>query len=340
MKMKIYKILAAVLLSVLLSCEKEMSFRGMETQPQFFFQCLPGAQDTTVFWLRSTIPVNQDLIPKEIVNPKMSFRINGKEAELQFNGGESSTFPYEAYFTVAPLVPGDELEFHAEADGFEPISARTTVPQDFTDLTLTASMVPSPNPDYYIAAVDDRASQSISAESTQFKVTFQDRSGVHDCYMVEVSQHIYHHNGTLLPYGQAVAYVVPKLNTDVFEQAQTDVLLANHTSPWQTISDGRSSDSKLVMFFDDKDFDGRIYTKEILVNRLAAGGNNTKYRFRLYRVSEELYKYVKAWDTARKADYDSFPSSTPFMAYDNIEGGNGIFAGVRMYDSGLITPNQ
>ena len=115
---------------------------------------------TTVFWLRVTIPVNQELKVKEIVNPRMTFKVNGKAVELQPNDGQSSTFPSEAYFAVEPLIPGDKLEFHAEAEGFEPISAQTVIPQEIKDLTLSASMIPGPNPDYYVAALDDRASQA------------------------------------------------------------------------------------------------------------------------------------------------------------------------------------
>ena len=69
---------------------------------------------TTVFWLRVTIPVNQELKVKEIVNPRMTFKVNGKAVELQLNDGQSSTFPSEEYFPVEPLIPGDKLEFHAE----------------------------------------------------------------------------------------------------------------------------------------------------------------------------------------------------------------------------------
>ena len=333
--MKIYNILAACLMLALSSCYKEMPFRGMSTEPQLFFQCLPGAQDTTVFWLRTTIPVNQDLVQKEIVNPKMSFKVNGNEVELQPNDGQSSTFPSDAYFAVEPLMPGDKLEFHAEADGFEAISAQTVIPQEIKDLTLSTSMIPGPNPDYYIAALDDRSSQGIGKEVPQFKVIFQDQPGVRDCYMIEVTQLVLSSNGRPLPYGESVAYVVPKLNTDTFEQAQTDVLLANHHSPWQTIDYDSGGNCHLVMFFDDKDFDGQKYTKEVMVNKLAPG-YTTKYTFRLYRVAEELYKYAKAWDTARKAEYSGFPSSSPLMSYNNIMGGNGIFAGVTLYDSGLI----
>lgn len=333
--MKIYNILTICLLSVLSSCYKEMPFRGMETQPQLFLQCLPGAQDTTVFWLRTTIPVNQDLLEKEIVNPKMTFKVNGKDIELQHNAGQSSTFPADAYFAVEAFAAGDKLEFYAEADGFEPISAHTVIPQEINNLTLTTSIVPSPNPDYYIAALDDRSSQGIGKEVPQFTFRFRDQAGVRDCYMVEITQHVYHSNGTPLPYGNSVAYVVPKLDTDVFEQAQTDVLLANHYSPWQTILYDRRGNSTLVMFFDDKEFDGQKYTKEVMVNRLVAG-SKTIYRCRLYRVSEELYKYAKAWDAVRKAEYSGFPSSSPFMSYNNIEGGSGIFAGVAVYDSGMI----
>ena len=335
MKMKIHNILASCLLFVLASCYKEMPFRGMETDPQLFFQCLPGAQDTTVFWLRTTIPVNQELKEKEIVNPRMTFKVNGKEVELHLNSGESSTFPSEAYFAVEPLKPGDKLEFHAEADGFDPISAQTVIPQEIKDLTLSASIIPGPNPDYYVAALDDRSSQGIGKEVPQFKVTFQDQPGVRDCYMIEVTQLVLSSNGRPLPYGTSVAYVVPRIHTDLFEQAQTDVLLANHQSPWQTIDYDSGYNSNLVMFFDDKEFDGQKYTKEVMVNRLTSNGT-TKYTFRLYRVSEELYKYAKAWDTARKAEYSEFPSATPFMSYNNIEGGNGIFAGVAVYDSGMI----
>lgn len=335
MKMKIHNILAACLLFALSSCYKEMPFRGMQTDPQLYFECLPGAQDTTVFWLRSTIPVNQLLVDRDIFNAVMTFKVNGEEVRLHRNAGQSSSFPENAYFTTKPLSGGDKLEFYAEADGYEPISAQTIIPQELNDISLSSMLIPSPNPDYYIAAIDDRASQNIGEIIPKFNVTFQDEPGVRNYYMVEVIETLYSDKGTLLRYDESAVYVVPRINTDMFEQAQSDVILANYSSPWQTIQYDRSSDSRLVMFFDDKEFDGLKYTKEIMVNRHASG-YTTKYILRLYRVSEELYKYVKAWYNVREAEFSELPSSTPFMSYNNIEGGNGIFAGVTVFESGLI----
>ena len=333
--MKIYNILAASLLLMLSSCYKEMPFKGMETDPQLYLQCLPGAQDTTVFWLRSTIPVNQLRVDRDIFNAVMTFKVNGEEVRLHRNAGQSSSFPENAYFTTKPLSGGDKLEFYAEADGYEPISAQTIIPQELNDISLSSMLIPSPNPDYYIAAIDDRASQNIGEIIPKFNVTFQDEPGVRNYYMAEVQQLVYSRDGKRLPYGESAVYVVPRINTDLFEQAQTDVILANHNSPWQTIELDRTSGTRLVMFFDDKEFDGQKYTKEVMVNRHASG-LTTKYIFRLYRVSEELYKYAKAWNTIRKAEFSELPSSTPFMAYNNIKGGNGIFAGVTVFESGLI----
>ena len=333
--MKIYNILAASLLLMLSSCYKEMPFKGMETDPQLYLQCLPGAQDTTVFWLRSTIPVNQLLVDRDIFNAVMTFKVNGEEVRLHRNAGQSSSFPENAYFTTKPLSGGDKLEFYAEADGYEPISAQTIIPQELNDISLSSMLIPSPHPDYYIAAIDDRSSQNIGEIIPKFNVTFQDEPGVRNYYMAEVQQLVYSRDGKRLPYGESAVYVVPRINTDLFEQAQTDVILANHNSPWQTIELDRTSGTRLVMFFDDKEFDGQKYTKEVMVNRHASG-LTTKYIFRLYRVSEELYKYAKAWNTIRKAEFSELPSSTPFMAYNNIKGGNGIFAGVTVFESGLI----
>ena len=333
--MKIYNILAASLLLMLSSCYKEMPFKGMETDPQLYLQCLPGAQDTTVFWLRSTIPVNQLLVDRDILNAVMTFKVNGEEVRLHLNDGQSSSFPENAYFTTKPLSGGDKLEFYAEADGYEPISAQTLIPQELNDITLSSMLIPSPNPDYYIAAIDDRASQNIGEIIPKFNVTFQDEPGVRNYYMAEVQQLVYSRDGKRLPYGESAVYVVPRINTDLFEQAQTDVILANHNSPWQTIELDSTSETRLVMFFDDKEFDGQKYTKEIMVNRHASG-YTTKYILRLYRVSEELYKYAKAWNTVRQAEFSDLPSSTPFMAYNNIKGGNGIFAGVTVFKSELI----
>ena len=273
----------------------------METDPQLYLQCLPGAQDTTVFWLRSTIPVNQLLVDRDIFNAVMTFKVNGEEVRLHRNAGQSSSFPENAYFTTKPLSGGDKLEFYAEADGYEPISAQTIIPQELNDITLSSMLIPSPNPDYYIAAIDDRSSQNIGEIIPKFNVTFQDEPGVRNYYMAEVQQLVYSRDGKRLPYGESAVYVVPRINTDLFEQAQTDVILANHNSPWQTIELDSTSETRLVMFFDDKEFDGQKYTKEIMVNRHASG-YTTKYILRLYRVSEELYKYAKAWYTIRKAD--------------------------------------
>lgn len=77
---------------------------------------------------------------------------------------------------------------------------------------------------------------------------------------------------------------------------------------------------------------------KIQVNRQMSSAHELRYRFKLYRLTEEYYKYVKAWKIAENADFAELPSSTPFMAYDNIKGGNGIFAAAQVFDSGITLP--
>lgn len=340
--MKRYKILILLLLAGLVSCYKEVPFKGLEHEPKLFFQCLPGAQDTTVLWLRSTFPINSELDITEVRNPKFILKVNGEAVELEQNNGLSSAFPADAFFSTTPLKPGDKLEIYAEAEGFEPVSSDTVIPEQFADLKFEAKLVPCPNPDYYTAHLGRGASQGMSKEVTELSVTFQDTPDVHDCYMAEVTEYAYyeHNSGTRLYNVGSVAYILPQEKTDFIldPYVNTEVILAEHSSPWNTINDYFYRGSRLAYIVDDSSFDGEKHTMKILVNRQLSSAYELKYRLKLYRLTEEYYKYVKAWKIAENADFAELPSSTPFMAYDNIKGGNGIFAAAQVFDSGITLP--
>lgn len=340
--MKIYKILLFVFLAGLTSCYKDVPFKGLDKEPKLFFQCLPGVQDTTVLWLRSTFPVNNGLEITEVRNPKFMLKVNGETVELEQNDGISSAFPSDAFFSTVPLKPGDRLEVYAEADGFDPISSSTVIPEMFSDLACEAKVVPCPNPDYYTAHLGRGASQGISKEVTEFSVTFQDSPDVHDCYMAEVIEYAYYANqeGNNLYNVGSVAYILPKDKTGFLLQpyVKTEVILAEHSSPWNTVNDFFFRSSRLACIVDDSSFDGEMHTMKIQVNRMMSSAHELKYRLKLYRLTEEYFKYVKAWKIAENVDYAELPSSTPFMAYDNIDGGSGIFAGAQVFDSGIVQP--
>lgn len=340
--MKTIKIIAILLTLSLISCYKEVPFKGLEHEPKLFFQCMPGVQDTTVFWLRSTFPVNHGTDMTPLTDPRMYLKVNGEDVELQQNNGISTSFPSDAFFTTKSLAPGDRLDFKAEATGFESISSSTVIPSDFKDLTVEARWIPSPDPDYYTAHLGHGASQGITSEIVEFKLTFQDEPGIRNCYMAEVIQYIYHKTaGQLTYYSSSVSYVLPKeaVDSPLTPERNTDMLLVEHNAPWNTINDYHGN-GRLSCVFNDDGFDGEKHVMEILVNNgTFSTDNETKYRLRLYHVGEEYYKYAKAWKVAEDAEYGSeLPSSTPFMAYDNIDGGSGIFAGAVVYDTGLITP--
>lgn len=331
-----------MILAGLTSCYKDVPFKGLEQEPKLFFQCLPGVQDTTVLWLRSTFPVNNGLEITEVRNPKFMLKVNGEPVGLEQNNGLSSAFPSDAFFTTVPLRPGDRLEVYGEADGFDPISSSTVIPEKFSDLTCEAKVVPSPNPDYYTAHLGRGASQGISKEVTEFTVTFQDTPDVHDCYMAEVTEYAYYNQtgGNKLYNVGSVAYVLPKERTDFILQpyAKTEFLLVEHSSPWNTVNDFFFRTSRLTCVTDDSSFDGKMHTMKIQVNRMMSSAHELKYRLRLYRLTEGYFKYVKAWKIAENADFAELPSSTPFMAYDNVDGGSGIFAGAQIFDSGVVQP--
>lgn len=331
-----------MILAGLTSCYKDVPFKGLEQEPKLFFQCLPGVQDTTVLWLRSTFPVNNGLEITEVRNPKFMLKVNGEPVGLEQNNGLSSAFPSDAFFTTVPLRPGDRLEVYGEADGFDLISSSTVIPEKFSDLTYEAKVVPSPNPDYYTAHLGRGASQGISKEVTEFTVTFQDTPDVHDCYMAEVTEYAYYNQtgGNKLYNVGSVAYVLPKERTDFILQpyAKTEFLLVEHSSPWNTVNDFFFRTSRLTCVTDDSSFEGKMHTMKIQVNRMMSSAHELKYRLRLYRLTEDYFKYVKAWKIAENADFAELPSSTPFMAYDNVDGGSGIFAGAQVFDSGIVQP--
>ena len=330
-----------MILAGLTSCYKDVPFKGLEQEPKLFFQCLPGVQDTTVLWMRSTFPVNSGLEITEVRNPRFILKVNGEVVELEQNNGLSSTFPSDAFFTTISLMPGDRLDVYGEADGFDPISSSTRIPEHFSELGFEAKKVPCPNPDYYTAHLGRGASQGMSEEVTEFRVTFQDTPDVHDCYMAEITEYAYYsnHAGSELYNVGSVAYILPKERTDFILQpyARTGFLLAEHSSPWNTVNDFFRT-ARLTCIVDDSAFDGEIHTMKILVNRMMSSAHELKYRLKLYRLTEEYFKYVKAWKIAENADFAELPSSTPFMAYDNINGGSGIFAGAQVFDSGIVQP--
>lgn len=266
------------------SCEKEIEYKGDNGEPVMVLNCIAEKDSTIVVELS-----------------KSRFFLASEDTEYLLTSGAVITIVNQTsgqtYTQTVPDADG-KYTFPITALEGNAYSISASHP-DFEPVTATMS-VPFETP---ILSVDT------SSYSTQYytymkgQLTWNDLPG-RDFYVLKLS--IINTVSGLEYLGQPLASSDQSLD----EFSASEFAGEDNFAP--------------QLFFTDEFFDGTQKTMEVRFPKNFNGSDpNDRYKFTLYRCTEETYKYLISTKKAEYAQGDFF--SEPVKVFTNIENGYGIF---------------
>ncbi|MCB9301616.1 MAG: DUF4249 domain-containing protein [Lewinellaceae bacterium] len=220
---------------------------------------------------------------------------------------QAMEFPY---YATTQLVPEANVLYtiRVSAPGYEPVTARSKIPDPTQILSAMASAF----------QLEDEPETNQWIASYQLSLSFEDPGEELNFYHISLFQQIFTFEiaeGDTLLTGQ---YMQPVM----FDPKENSNIRVAHISGGLLLSD-EAFDSKIINF----DIPLRISLDK---DRELLG----KLFVDLRTVSEEYYRYFSA--LSRQGNSNGSPFSEPVILFDNIDGGQGIFAG---YNSSLDSLN-
>ncbi len=338
----IYVLLFALIMS---SCEYELDFSGVDVGPRLFLLGTSGSSDTTVVRLRSTVPMgdsNSGSLPLD--DARVIMAVNGEEIVIDRADEAVPSLPEGCFYTLHPVRPGDKVEVRASAGGLEPVVAESSVPGAF--------------PENEVGMEAERwvVNGNYTSTRLRFSVSFRDDSESEDYYAMQVcrmkSYYTSYDDGRFEPGKNEYEHVAP-ISLD--DQADMD-LYPSQRPIWvnYSLGSGLYSDGDAhMMVFDDRSFEDGEGVMEFLVKyeedrvtsatimngvTVEESGYRCSYKVMLYRLSPELYRFIKANEILGSGIAILLAAAPPSYVYTNVRGGVGVFGGISVTETGWI-PN-
>ncbi len=315
----IFILLASALL--LSSCEYELDVTRLDRTPRLFVLGVTGGSDTTAVRLLPAKAIGDTLSPAvSLAGTKAELLVNGEKARLEIADGSDPKLPEGSCYTLHPVCPGDKVEFRAETPGLEPVSAESIVPEEFPEHEIKMETK--------VVAVD-RGSGVKMETLLNIKVSFDDDPDAQDFYGIRV-QREYENYG--------YANHKKEYNTLYPVSYSSDMLGASPANSSFVVScDLGSGVSPSMMVYDDKSFeDGRgeleflapYIPDEYRKDYYGEYARIYRYRLFLYRISPELYRFLKSEEIVANSIHVLLVTSPPSYVYTNVRGGVGVFGGL------------
>lgn len=250
--------------------------------------------------------------------------IKDANAEIIVNGTDHYTLHYSdespyRYTCAYVPKPGDDIEVHVSAPGYNDVSAFTHVYEPRKIEVVSKEVVYSDNGYDGTTLVDGPYAQFGEDSVMRITLRIHDVKGSHDYYRLRVRALAYYPaiSGTEL---------LPRYNvTDAF--TSSDVIFIDNmlSKPWGDWEAG------ITNVFDDHLFDGSDYT--CTVESRKRYGDDPKVVIELQTISPDMYYFLKSYQQIRITTDESF--TTPVGLYSNVNGGWGI-VGSLTYDRHII----
>ncbi len=335
----IFFILLALAMS---SCEYELDFSGYDKTRRLFVFGMPGSSDTTVVRLYSTIPMgDRNSSPLPLDDAGVSLIVNGEEIAMERADGTTPSLPAGSFYTLYTISPGDKVEIKASAEGAESAWAESTVPE-----------IPA-GTDIVMEAVRD-AENNITGLT--FSAGFKDDSDAADYYAMQVYVRREYYEYTQDGGYEVQYYEYELLDYEVGDGYDDDLypfrkpIIVNYNSG----ADLYSKDYAPMVVFAETAFENGVgavdfhagyrgdrimyetYMDDVLLERR---GYVCSYRAVLYRLSSELYNFIRANEILNVNMPILIGAAPPSYSYTNIRGGVGVFGGLAAWETEWI-PNK
>nr|WP_319572805.1 DUF4249 domain-containing protein [uncultured Draconibacterium sp.] len=338
-----FKQITTVLFSVfflfLISCEKEIVFKGDEIKPMLVVNGLVVLGDTvTVRLSRSSSMLDDGKTSLVVANAKVDLYVDDEFAETLTPVKE---LVYKAETPVAigkyksSVIgeAGKSYRLEILADGFNPVSCETTVPEAIE-----------------IIAWDTTTVRNVDGYSTSWKtpanVEFDDNGQQHNYYRVESKciegEELYSympdgtmvHNDTVMIRPQRFEWVEIKnaeLN-DAINEAD-ELITGAPYNRFSIFKDDSFNGERMKLRFD-------LWNNSYFYDRNSTSDDSADFRnhdIYLYSLSEEYYEYLYTANLHYWLDEDFF--SEPVPVFSNIKGGVGIWGAVSYSSFSVLEGN-
>lgn len=349
-------IFCLVCTAALTACKDNFDMDSQHIAPKLVVSCFPSTADTTWISVSRSIPMSSSANISQaegFAHAHIEYKVNGEPREVVQKG--------RAYYVAGGHHAGDHVSISTEAEGCEAVEAETTVPE----------AVPVSFGRIRRVQVYDPASAS-SENFDQVAATFTDPADSRDYYAVRIrlkhyrgwaqGQGGYLEDGTpsvsyyLSSYQQFLTYREAQQDLD-WSYALTDSVYSYpsiHTASEPLLSTlstrdydfGYDNDFKQQFYtFSDETIQGQAYTLHLNmdVNRYRHENYSflTLCEVQLYRLTPELYHYVKSLNEIDNNALAQAGFAMLMPTFTNIHRGIGVLAGYQVSTSPwAIYPND
>lgn len=329
--MKTFSHTLYILLSMLAlgSCTSHFDLGDIEAEQKLVVYCMPAAGcDTTIIQLSRTTPVQGIGVPPAgIPGAYIDFSVNGEKQTVRWADRQTGMVPEMCYYVVRPLKTGDRIDIVAESPGMPPVTSSSTVPEPFplVDVALGRTTNEWGN-------------------MRQFKVTFRDDASTDDFYGIRIFDRISIYSGTLDPDNHEWSYSRSEYVDAVPLDVSGEPLLNNKVGLDATLDFDYFYYGNLFIWSDEK-VSGKEYTLRVNTNyrpdysdedELSFSRTETTYKICLYRLSAEMYHFLKAVNDNENNELGQNGLAPIRSHYSNIENGFGFLGACNRCETGWL----
>lgn len=304
----------------------------LEASDKLVLYCMPAAGvDTTLIQLSGSQAVSSSVVPwgyrATLTDAHVSYRVNGVEQAVQYAESKVGSVPSGCYYVVGALREGDRVSVEASAQGFPSVQGETTIP-----------------PSFPLDSVNLRTNIANNDEQIQVAVTLSAAATV--CpYAVHVvrrnrSEYFQYRFGELI--SSSTGEGIYHLDMDLSEEP-----LLNNVTGMDEIFDVSNDFYENLYIFTNRTFLDRPYTLHLNTTYLRPDTSwdsddhiiyrrTSYYRVYLYRLSSEMYQYLKSVNDISNNDLGLSGLAAIRSHYSNVSGGLGVVCGCNIFDTGWM----
>ena len=298
----------------LMGCQSDFKI-GEPTTEELFLLCFPGPSDTTIIQLYKTVPIGGRYEGSPFLeSADIIFSTNGVVHNVEYANSPVGSVPKGCWFVPTGIVAGDMVDISSFVDGVKPISAHTQAPL-------------SPPLFSYRWNADD------------IRVSFDDDSESKDYYgLALVCEQTFEDNGIAIvnthfmpPLSEGNGTTEISVLREYYDIGFTGwSLCPNRVQPYG------------VRVWSDESFNGTkvSLSMRIDLSPIESHAIVSRFKVRLYRFSEEFYRYLAALDYQTLNGYASYGIVPMKPSFTNINGGSGVLAGWSMRETDWFEKND
>ena len=353
------------------SCRDSFNIDSLDEQAKLVVSCFPSEADTTWIEVTYSIPISHGAYASnwddymEVRDAHIIYKVNGVERTIAWKdriyNRWNEPVTHGRYYVTGPHQPGDHVELQVSAEGYESISAETTIP-DAAPIVLKG-------------IAETKVYDSYNEESRnvyQLTATFTDPAATTDYYAVRIRCKHYkaHAIGNLRPeyndgsYEQHIQWPMVDENyykdvidgwADIYDlHLQLDSIYTNPViltmsepllQPLGELDGDFGYDNDYYQnfyIFNDTQINGQTYTLHLNLSRYHDTQSDynylpVQYQVQLFHLVPEFYRYVKSINDLDNNELAQGGFSLLSPTYTNVHNGIGIVGGYCMSQSNWLT---